>query len=411
MRGAGATIKFGDFDITAFFSYKNIDANLDDTDTLSTEEEIATSFQITGLHRTDSELSGKDAISEMVYGSNVKWRKKRFNVGASFIQYFFGAELNKRDQPYNMFDFQGSSNFNASIDYNATYKNLFFFGEEAIGQNGAYALLNGVSAGISSQVAVSVLHRYYQRDYQAYYAIGFGEQSGTSNEEGLYLGAEINPYKSLKISAYFDSYTFPWLKFRTNAPSYGTDYFAQADYSISRYVNMYVKYKQETKHINSSNDFTGVVPTLPYTKKQLRYHISYKLSRKLTMKSRVEISNYQMDNSEAEKGFMIYQDITYKPWRLPLTASFRFAMFDATYNSRIYAYENDILYGFSIPAYFNKGTRTYLTLKYTVIPKFIDIWLRYAMFNYANVETMGSGNTEIQGNTKSEVKFQIRIKL
>lgn len=411
LRGVGGTVELGDFDLTAFFSYKNIDANIDVADTSSVDEEIASSFQITGYHRTPSELEGKDAISEMIYGGNLKWKQEHFNIGASFIHYFFGAMLNKRPQPYNMFDFNSDENFNFSIDYKATYRNFYFFGEEAMSQNGAYALLNGVSARLAPQLAFSLLHRYYQRDYQAYFAGGFGEQSNTANEEGMYMGAEITPYKSLRISAYFDTYTFPWLKFRTNSPSYGTDYFVQADYSINRYVNMYVKYKQETKLENSSDEFTGVLPTLPYTRKQFRYHINYKLSRNLTLKNRVEISNFVKENQEKEDGFVIYQDVSYNVKRIPLNASFRFAMFDATYNSRIYAYETDVLYGFSIPAYFDKGIRTYLTLKYTVVPDFIDVWLRYALFSYTNKDVIGSGNTEIQGNNKSEVKFQIRIKL
>ncbi|RLD51863.1 MAG: helix-hairpin-helix domain-containing protein, partial [Bacteroidetes bacterium] len=69
-----------------------------------------------------------------------------------------------------------------------------------------------------------------------------------------------------------------------------------------------------------------------------------------------------------------------------------------------------ILYGYSIPGYSGQGIRTYLTLKYTVIKGFIDIWLRYANFAYADRDVIGSSYDEIQGSNKSEVKFQVRIK-
>jgi hypothetical protein len=62
-----------------------------------------------------------------------------------------------------------------------------------------------------------------------------------------------------------------------------------------------------------------------------------------------------------------------------------------------------VLYFFAIPAYANRGTRTYLTARYKV-SKSIDVWLRYGQWFYNNVEIIGSGLNEIMGNTKSEVR-------
>ncbi|MCB0381252.1 MAG: hypothetical protein KDD24_08345, partial [Flavobacteriales bacterium] len=79
------------------------------------------------------------------------------------------------------------------------------------------------------------------------------------------------------------------------------------------------------------------------------------------------------------------------------------------YNTRIYAYENDVLYSFSIPAYYNRGTRTYLTVRYKV-KRGIDVWLRYGLTHYENLDIISSGLEEIVGNSKSDVKFQVRFK-
>ena len=89
----------------------------------------------------------------------------------------------------------------------------------------------------------------------------------------------------------------------------------------------------------------------------------------------------------------------------------RYALFDTdSYNSRIYAYESDILYAFSIPAYYSKGSRLYFNLKYT-LRDFLDIWLRYSQTYYSDLDVISSGLNQINGNAKSEIKVQVRIKI
>ena len=128
------------------------------------------------------------------------------------------------------------------------------------------------------------------------------------------------------------------------------------------------------------------------------------------IKGRAELVNYDKEESPFETGYLLYQDVAFKPKSNPFSFTFRYAIFDTkSYNSRIYAYENDVLYSFSIPAYYNRGTRTYLTVKYK-IRRGIDFWLRYAITYYDNVDVISSGLEEIQGNHKQEIKAQVRFK-
>ena len=110
-----------------------------------------------------------------------------------------------------------------------------------------------------------------------------------------------------------------------------------------------------------------------------------------------------------EKGFMVYQDVIYQSLKSPFTFTFRYAMFETdSYDSRIYAYENDVLYAFSIPAYYYRGNRTYLIIKYSGIRN-IDCWFRIAQTFYNNKTEIGSGLDEISGNAKTEIKAQLRF--
>jgi len=66
-----------------------------------------------------------------------------------------------------------------------------------------------------------------------------------------------------------------------------------------------------------------------------------------------------------------------------------------------------VLYSFSTPAYYGRGSRWLIIGKWTILPK-LDLWARYAQWNYSNRENIGSGYTVIEGNRSREVKFQIR---
>jgi predicted porin len=77
------------------------------------------------------------------------------------------------------------------------------------------------------------------------------------------------------------------------------------------------------------------------------------------------------------------------------------------YDARIYAFQNDVLYSYSIEAYQNKGFQIYINTRYT-LRKGLDFWLRYESKRYTNLSSVGSGLSTIDGNHQSEVKIQLR---
>ena len=55
-------------------------------------------------------------------------------------------------------------------------------------------------------------------------------------------------------------------------------------------------------------------------------------------------------------GYLVYFDLLYRNIEAPVSFNFRTGIYDSpSYNTRIYAFENDLLYQFSIPAYYGKG--------------------------------------------------------
>jgi hypothetical protein len=140
----------------------------------------------------------------------------------------------------------------------------------------------------------------------------------------------------------------------------------------------------------------------------IRLQLISTISKSITFRTRVEQKQIEFQN-ENQHGFLFYQDVIFKPMASNISWNFRYANFDTDgYDSRIYAYENDVLFGYSIPSLYYRGTRLYANLQYKTRGN-LTVWLRYAVTWYANREYVGSGYEAIEGNRKSEVKIQFRL--
>ncbi len=408
LRGIGITIKATkNTQVTLFGSYRLRDANIN-IDTTLFNEGIATSIQTSGYHRTKNEYADKNALQQMAFGGNISFTKKRWQVGLNGIGYQYNNAVQKASDAYNYFAISGKNWFNASMDYSYIYKNFHYFGESAISKNGGYAFIDGIMLSIDPKVDVGMVYRNISKKYQAVQANAFTECTLPTNENGLYTGVTIRPITGIKIDAYADFYQFPFLRFRVNAPSKGRDYLIQFAYKPNKVVDAYVRFRNETKDQNISSLNLPTQPVDGINKKSARAHIGYKITKALTLKQRVEMVWYDRKGTQESNGFSIYTDINYKPMLSPLTANIRLQYFETSdYNSRIYAYETDVLYSFSIPALYDKGWRYYANVNYDVTRK-LSLWLRIAQTLYANKAIIGSGLDEILSKHKTEFKIQLR---
>lgn len=407
MRGVGVSLGKKRLKADLFFSSNKIDANLSSPDTL-TQEDIFTSFQESGYHRTYAELSDKDALRSTFAGGHLDYNYKTLKLGFTGYATYFDKNLDASTQLYKQFEFSGDHNTNFGVDYSYAIKNFSFFGETGLSKNKGLATINGVLISLDPRVAISIVQRYYERNYQALLSNALAENSKTANEQGMYFGLSTKLSRSLNFNAYFDRFKFPWLRYGVDAPSAGYEYIAQLNYVPSKTVEIYGRVKHTTKGENNTDRESMITPVTDLNQTNYRLHVWYKLSETLSLANRVEVTAYEIGNTD-ESGFLIYQDISYKSLSSRFTFSLRYALFDSdSYDSRIYTYEQDVLYAYSIPAYYYEGSRFYLVVKCRVT-KGVDVWLRYAQTSYANQDVIGSGLDEIDGNHKSELKAQVRF--
>ena len=284
---------------------------------------------------------------------------------------------------------------------------MHLFGEAAISDTKYKAFVNGLLISTSLNVDMSIFYRNISKGYQTLYGSAFTESTLPNNEKGLFVGMSVKPSQAWKIDAYADVFHFPWLKSRVDAPSSGSDYFLQVGYRPNKQLDMYARFKREEKAINFNLEEEMLNPVIPMPKKSFRYQLAYKVTSEFTFRTRTEMAWYDKKGAAASEGFLIYADLLYKPNMKPLSGNIRLQYFETDdYNSRFYAYENDLLYNYAIPVFYGKGYRYYLNLNYDVNKK-LSFWLKFAQTIYNDRTSIGSGLDEIKGNSKSELKFQM----
>jgi len=404
-RGASATISLlKNIDITPFVSFRNLDASqkLDPNGDL-----VQSTINQTGLHRTPSEIKNKRVLSQRLYGAAIQYAKNEFTLGAIAYRSHYGNSFITQTAAYDQYSFTGKSLTNLGLFYNYTYKNMYLYGEGAKGLGGGFAYINGILISLSRTVSAALTHRNYAKDYHSFFNQAVSESSEAINERGLYAGLNINPNKHWAFSFYGDYFRFPWLKYRVDEPSKGYEVLSQAVYMPSKGFKALLRFKTERKQQNTDLDvpvnFLDDVNKTGY-----RAEINWQLDKRWSFQNRAEISQFKKGSADQEFGYLVYQDVDYSPMFSKITGNLRLAYFNTpSYNSRIYAYEDDVLYSFSFGMYSGTGFRTYLNLKYNLAKK-LNIWLRYGLFVYKNVETVGTYLDEIKGNKKSEAKIQLR---
>ncbi|MEJ7694992.1 helix-hairpin-helix domain-containing protein [Daejeonella sp.] len=402
LRGVSATVDYGNVSITPFISYKKMDASL------SNDQSEIKSLPISGLHRTNSEQKGKNAVTQLVYGTNAEYLKNELAVGITAYKTQLDKPLASSKTLYERYDFADKILTNLGLHYTYTFRNTYFFGEAAHSLSSGTGFLNGLMSSLSRRVSGVVLYRNYARNYYSFFNQGLSESTEAINEKGIYTGLNIQFSSKVELAGYFDLFRFPWLKFRVDAPSRGHELFGQLSYSLSKKFKIAARFKLQQKEENAT-EISPVGGLENVEKQNYRLELSYKLSNSFSIRNRVEVSAYKKGLANKEFGFLSYQDVIYKPLSSSFSGNVRFAIFDTQgFNSRIYAYENDVLYGYSVPAYQGRGLRCYLNGRYTV-RRGIDVWLRYALSSYADQETVGSGYDIIKGSKRSDFKLQLRF--
>lgn len=405
LRGLASTFTWRKSECTVFISSKKITANIDGGE--------ITSVSTAGLHRTETELKDRNRATLISGGISFRQKINSGHVGVNSVRHVYSLPILKKNEPYNLYSIKGKSWTNISADFSYTFRNIHLFGELATDKKLSIAYINGIMSSLSQSLDLALLHRRISKAYQSVFGNSFTENMMPVNENGFYAGISLKPYPKWKIDLYADLFSFPWLKYRLNAPAKGLGYLIQIYYKPNRQTEIYSRFRYRLKPLNIDSEDDFSIPGIQSIQ-NWRTQFSFQVTKTIMLRNRAEVcifSHQYLDYPQT--GYLFYTDVVIKPLNSTFSGNVRFQAFEVEdYDTRIYVYENDLEFVSSTPSFYNNGVRCYLNIKAKMNLKFLsnsqlNVNFKAASTVYSNVFYIGNGPDLITGNRVSSVKLQV----
>ena len=340
-----------------------------------------------------------DSTWHHLVGANLTLRHNRLQLQLTAIENIWTDSIRPyRDAAYNQHYFRGRNQ--AVIGASARYNHGWFdaFAEFATAENykrfeealngGAINSLNSPAWGFAvlagsrfyptSGVSLVALYRYYSPWFDNSLGYAFSETSRIGDENGGYFGFDITRWRNWRLLGYGDVFYFSGPKYGLpQSPTIGYDAMAEASYIRQDWrIGLRLRARKKGESTYSAR--------AQFDWSQGGW------SLRTTADANLVPSQLSTLNTKPTYGVSLAQDIAYDfsqlstlNTRLPLSLRLRLQGFDAReWANRIYLYEHDVLYAFSIPAVYGLGGRAYICLRWQIIPQ-LALYFRLSETVYA----------------------------
>lgn len=339
-----------------------------------------------------------DSTWHHVVGANLTLRHKKLQVGLTAIENIWQDTIHPyRNTTYNTHYFRGKNQ--AVIGANIRYNHGWFdaFAEVATTQNyeNLQSKISNLKWGVgtvvgcrfypTSGLALLALYHYYSPFFDNALGYAFSETSRLGDENGGLLGFDITRLKNWRFSGYADVFYFSGPKYGIpQSPTLGYDAMAEMQYHspMTNYQSPITNH-QWSLSLRLRARQKGDLSTY-----SARFQFNWQRDA-LSLRTNIDanLTPNPLNTNPLTYGISIYQDLAYNfqmaNGKWPISFHLRLQAFDArNWDNRIYCYEHDVLYAFSIPAVYGLGGRAYLSLKWQIIPQ-LALYFRASETIYA----------------------------
>ncbi|MHC1733478.1 MAG: hypothetical protein AB9888_15795 [Bacteroidales bacterium] len=390
-RGISLVLGNRNYSAVVFSSLNRLDARL-----VFNEDSLATGVSNLvkgGLHTTESQLNARNSLTEAVTGLHLTAGSEKVRGGLTSAATFFSLPfIPDKTRPENLHDFEGDRLLNLAADFRAGTGPLLLFAETGLSIPGSWAAIAGLRAKPSARVTFNLLARCFSPDYHAFHYGAYKAGSGSGNETGLAASLHLEAARHLFITAGVDQYRIPAPRYRSAAPSYGSRIEIKGEFLPRDDLSLRLSYTSSAREYDIPSE-TGMASSVTHIRHQAGFVFDFEPATGFRLTTRISGS---FIFPSQEKGYLLCQDLTHSFDRIPLRIWFRYALCSTGgWDSRLYAWENDLLSSFSVPALYSEMTRSFIMLSWKPTGT-LEARLKYSF-------------TDSEKGLRQEVKCQMRI--
>ncbi len=376
-RGLAISSLIGETNINIYLSSNKIDASIE---VLSDSTYLVRSLNDTGLHNTESGNSRKDVLNEYSAGINLNRNFKQLNLGLSLTGTRFSDSINPISSTGSRMDFRGTNNMVMAVDYAASMGKLYLYGEAALSTNARFAFIQGLKLIPADRVKLNILYTSTSLSYNSFHGHILGKETVNNSRKSLLANIMVDLARGLNLSAGFINHKDLWYGYRSAEFPETTRYMTEIAWEPFDYMLLRYSYRHKN-YIGDEDIERGIETGSIRSINTSRLHIDLRPAKILKLSARCEISS---SPHSGKKGYMAYQGIRLDPEKCPLSIMLRYyTYYIESFDTRIYAWEDDLLYHPSVPALFGRGTRNYFVLDYHPDSP-VSIRFKYALSNYVH---------------------------
>jgi opacity protein-like surface antigen len=395
-RGLAAQFQVKKTGLSFFLSRNEIDASVDSADNSSGQ--FVYSFYKSGLHNTDSSIEKKDVLTEYCYGINLVSDFRNLRTGLLWTAGRFSIPVIRTNpDPKNIYDFEGDRYSVSSVYYKAVFGKIVLFGEASSNMNNRFAFIQGLSFRPADRISMNLVYRNYNPGFTAFHGKGLFSSSSGDNVRGVFGNFTFEAAVHLFVTAGCDVRYYPWLKYRCSAPSMAVSREMRIKYIPTDKLTVEAVYSYRFSMLDAQ-EISGIKKQENISSHSIKGTVRYSPDENLTLSTRID---YKVFKPGLNKGILLLQDISCRFRKIPISVWLRYCIYKTgSWDSRLYTYENDLLYNFSIPVLSGKGSRSCIMIVWKV-NKFIDLRIKYGLTN-----VFGEDDTITE---TEEFKMQMRI--
>lgn len=392
-RGAAMRWSKGSWQLTAFASYRRLDAR--------TEGGTVRSFIDDGLHRTLSECENRRAVGSLVSGAHVSFAKPQWHVGVGAVYSHFSKTICPTPRSYNIYYMRGTGAAGFSLDYAWHHRRWSIQGETALDGDAHFASVHSVGFEAREGVSLVARLRSLSERFVSVWGDVLQDNGRVQNEHGLMLGTKMKLWGGVEVLAYVDGYLHPAPTYRADKASQGWVGGANVRYTLSRKWSMRFRYKlkAERQNVTGYDDLMEFAGTHRWG---LQAHYESK-SVNATMGADACMATWQTRPSSL--GWMLSARVAWQVAEGLRLQGFAAYFHTDDYASRLYAYEPRLRYDAGFPAFAYHGVRSVLAAEWQVCRRF-SLGCRYSLWGYFNRAQIASGTQLIDAPTQNDLMLQ-----